>query len=268
MRIGFVIPARLKSTRLKKKILLKLGDKSALEWAIDRAKSSYSIDEVVVATTHLETDSEISKVCIEKGIRYYQGDPDDVLLRIKDTAEYFRFDYVVNITPDNTLFSVHLIDLIVSAIKEDPTIDFLRFKDAMLGTGIYAIKKEALLTVCEFKNIIDTEVWGPLFHDKYFNIKELELPSFLKANYRLTMDTESDYIMLSRVYEGLNIRGNNIVELNTVIDYLNNNPEIASINAYIEQKPIAAGILEDIQRNYVENETEFFRIKNKYYKEK
>ncbi|MDD2476652.1 MAG: hypothetical protein PHI32_12170 [Dysgonamonadaceae bacterium] len=267
MKIGFVIPARLKSSRLKKKILLKLGDQSALEWVIDRAKSSYSIDEVVVATTSLETDSEISKICIKKGIRYFQGDPDDVLLRLKDTAEYFRFDYVVNITPDNTLFSIYFIDLMVSAIKDDPTSDFIFFKNAMLGSGIYALRKEALQTICEFKDIIDTEIWGPLFQEKYFNVKELEVPAFLKADYRLTMDTELDYIMLNRIYEELNIRNSRIVELNTVIDYLNLNPDVASINSNIEQKTVSLDVIEKIKRKFANNEIEFYKIKNKFYKE-
>lgn len=266
MKIGFVIPARLKSTRLKKKILLQLGDQTALEWAIDRAKSSNSIDEVVVATTPLEDDSEISKICLKKGIRYFQGDPEDVLLRLKDTAEYFQFDYIVNITPDNTLFSIYLIDLIVNAIKEDPTADFLKFKNAMLGTGIYALKKEAIQTICEFKNIIDTEIWGPLFHENYFNVRELEVPTFLSANYRLTMDTDLDYVMISKIYNALNINKNNIVELSTVIDYLNENPDVASINAKIEQKANLSSVIEDIDKNFKENEDKFCLIKNKYYK--
>lgn len=265
MKIGFVIPARLKSTRLKRKILMQLGDQSALEWAIDRAKSSESIDEVVVATTPLVLDADISKICIKKGIRYFQGDPDDVLVRLKDTAEYFNFDYIVNITPDNTLYSIYLIDLIVNAIKEDSTSDFLQFKDAMLGTGLYALKKEALQTICEFKDVIDTEIWGPLFHERYFNIKALEIPEFLNANYRLTMDTELDFSMLSRIYDDLEIRENKIIELNTVINYLDRNPHISSINSNIEQKSVHKDIIENIRRNFVNNESRFNEIKKKYY---
>lgn len=79
MKIGFVIPARLKSTRLSKKIIMKIGEQTALEWAIDRARAAKSIDEVVVATTGLKSDVQISKLCVDKGTRYFMGDPDDVL---------------------------------------------------------------------------------------------------------------------------------------------------------------------------------------------
>ncbi len=265
MKIGFVIPARLKSERLRKKILIKLGNQSALEWAIDRAKASNSIDEVVVATSPLNIDSEVSKVCIKKGVRYFQGDPDDVIKRLKDTAEYFDFDYVVNITPDNTLFSMYLIDLMVAKIKENPNYDFIKFKDPMLGTGIYALKREALQTICEFKNILDTEIWGPLFQPEYFNILEIEVPKFLQGNYRLTMDTPDDYMMLSKVFRGLNITKDNLVELDAVIEFLDKNPEIAKINTEIIQKSNLDSVIESIKSNFKENESEFFEIKNKYY---
>lgn len=265
MKIGFVIPARLKSTRLKKKILLNLGDQCALAWAIDRARLSSSIDEVVVATTPLQSDSEISKVCNDKNIRYFQGDPDDVLLRLKDTAEYFDFDYVVNMTPDNTLFSFYMIDLMVDAIKDDTSIDFVRFKDAMLGTGIYALKKEALQTICEFKEVIDTEIWGPLFHDEYFNIKDLEVPFFLNRQYRLTMDTEDDYKMLSRIYSDLKISRNNMVELSSVVEYLDSNPNVAKINSSVNQAKVPDEVIENIRQSFSENSERFKKIRQKYY---
>ena len=266
MKIGFVIPARLKSSRLKKKILMNLGGQSALAWAIDRANASVSIDEVVVATTPLQSDSEVTNVCIQKGIRYFQGSPEDVLCRLKDTAEYFGFDYVVNITPDNTLFSIYMIDLMVAKIKENPQLDFLKYKDAMLGTGIYAIKKEALQTISEFKNVLDTEIWGPLIHESHFNIEEMEVPSFLQGNYRLTMDTDLDYLMMSRIYSGLNICPGKIVELEEVIRFLKANEDVAAINANIVQNNISQNDFKEILEHYKANETEFKRIYNKYYK--
>ncbi|PHS31924.1 MAG: 3-deoxy-manno-octulosonate cytidylyltransferase [Alkaliphilus sp.] len=266
MRIGFVIPARLKSTRLKKKILLKLGEQTALEWVIDRAKASKNIDEVVVATTSLVSDSPISKICQHKGVRYFQGHPDDVLLRLKDTAKYFEFDYIVNITPDNTLFSIYLIELIVSEIKEDTSLDFLKFKNPMLGTGIYALKMEALETICEFKNIIDTEIWGHLLDNRLFNVKELEIPKFLRGKYRLTMDTELDYILISKIYSDLGITKKNLLDLNEIIRYLDDNQQIAEINKNVSQKPVSQEILKKISSNFENNKSSFEKIKAKYYR--
>ncbi len=265
MKIGFVIPARLKSTRLPKKILLKLGDQSALEWSIDRASESMSIDEVVVATTGLNSDSEISKICSKKGIRYFMGSPDDVLKRIRDTAEYFAFDYVINITPDNTLFSIYLIDLMVKAIKENPSGEFFRYKDAMLGTGIYAIKREALDIVCEFKDVLDTEIWGPLIHEDYYEIVDVAIPKFLDREYRLTMDTEDDYVLISKIYQDLKITTDNIIDLNVVVEYLDQNPEIAQMNKDVQQSQLDSTVKDNIKALYSKEYNRFHKIKNRVY---
>ncbi len=265
MKIGFVIPARLKSTRLPKKIIMKIGEQTALEWAIDRARAAKSIDEVVVATTGLQSDSQISKICADKGVRYFMGDPDDVLKRLRDTADYFDFDYIVNITPDNVLFSIYLIELMVDAIKENPAGEYFRFTDAMFGTGIYALKKQALDVVCEFKDIIDTEIWGPLFHEEFYKIVDLKVPAHLNRSYRLTMDTEADYALVSRIYRDLGICRSNLTDLNVIVDYLDKNPDIASINQNIVQAKLDPKITETIDSLY-HAQTELFNdIKRRVY---
>jgi len=266
MKIGFVIPARLKSTRLPKKILLDFNGKSALEWAILRANKSTYIDEVVVATTNLPSDSNITKVCAENKTRYFLGDPDDVLKRLRDTADYFGFDYIVNITPDNTLFSPYLIDLMVSEIKENPEGDFFRYKDAMLGTGIYAIKKEAADIIVEFKKVIDTEIWGPLFNERYFNVIEMKLPEYLKRDYRLTLDTPEDYKFLTTIYKDLKISEENLVGLMDIIQYLDENPEVVKININVKQTSLDPEIIKNINNNFEENEEKFYEIKNRVIK--
>lgn len=265
MKIGFVIPSRLKSSRLPRKNLLYLGSQTALGWAIDRAKKAHGIDEVVVATTTLNSDADITKICCEKQVRYFQGDSVDVLKRLRDTADFFDFDFVVNITPDNTLFSIYMIDLLVTAIKNDPESDYLRFKNVMLGTGIYALKREALQTVCEFKETLDTEIWGALFHEKYFNVVEIETPSFLQADYRLTMDTPEDFELISQIYSGLKITRDNIPELENIISFLDINPEIAVINQSIQQTKVPEDTIIKIREHFDMEKEKFFRIKSKYY---
>ena len=265
LKIGFVIPSRLKSSRLKRKNLIYLNDQSALEWAIDRAKLVAGIDEVVVATTSLESDSEVSRICLKKGIRYCQSDPEDVILRLRDTARYFDFDYVVNITPDNTLFSMYLVDLIIKEIKEDRSIDFIKYQNALLGTGVYALKKEAIETICDFKTITDTEIWGMLFNDKYFNVKVLEVPSFLNRDYRLTLDTEDDYRLLSIIYKELRISQDNIPELVDIIRFLDEHPSIASMNAEVVQTTNPQELVEKVDKMFDDNKEEFNLIRDRYY---
>src|SRR5258708_15975830 len=49
-----VIPARLQSTRLPNKPLLKIGAKTMLEWVWERSCQARLVDQVVIATDHPE----------------------------------------------------------------------------------------------------------------------------------------------------------------------------------------------------------------------
>ena len=51
MRTGFLITARLKSTRLPGKLKLTIGGREMLVWMIDRLKCADSLDEIVIATS-------------------------------------------------------------------------------------------------------------------------------------------------------------------------------------------------------------------------
>jgi spore coat polysaccharide biosynthesis protein SpsF len=65
MKIGFFVTARLKSTRLKSKILLDLEGQSVLGHVIESAKHVDGVDDVVVCTSTVAQDRPILDVCQE-----------------------------------------------------------------------------------------------------------------------------------------------------------------------------------------------------------
>ncbi len=81
MKIGFFITARLKSTRLKRKILLDLEGRSVLGHVIESAKQVDGVDDVVVCTSTVAQDRPILDVCNKHGCYYFIGSPADVLHR-------------------------------------------------------------------------------------------------------------------------------------------------------------------------------------------
>ena len=60
--ISIIIQARLGSSRLPGKILKKIGDKSVLEYLIDRLKRSRLAEQIIVATTNEKIDQKIVDV--------------------------------------------------------------------------------------------------------------------------------------------------------------------------------------------------------------
>lgn len=119
MRVLGITQARIGSTRLPKKILLKIDDKTLLEYHLERALQSNKVTDWVVATTN-ETDSnEIVKIAKNFGIKYYKGETSNVLKRFSEASKLVeRPDYVVRITSDCPLIDASLIDQVIDfAIK-------------------------------------------------------------------------------------------------------------------------------------------------------
>ena len=89
MKIGFLITARLKSKRLKFKILKPLNGFSVIDRVIQRAKRIKNCSDIVLCTSRLNQDLPLIRSAINNGIYYYNGSADDVLKRLLDATELF-----------------------------------------------------------------------------------------------------------------------------------------------------------------------------------
>ena len=63
MRIGSIVEARMSSTRLPGKVLLKVKGKTMLGYLTDRIKLVKNIDRIIIATTLNPKDIKIVKWC-------------------------------------------------------------------------------------------------------------------------------------------------------------------------------------------------------------
>ena len=92
MKVGFFITARLKSSRLKQKILLELNRRSVIDRVIERAKNVIGTDGVVLCTSTNPQDSVLYQNALKNKIQFYAGSEKDVLKRLLDAAEYYDYD--------------------------------------------------------------------------------------------------------------------------------------------------------------------------------
>jgi 3-deoxy-manno-octulosonate cytidylyltransferase (CMP-KDO synthetase) len=98
LRIAGVIPARLSSTRLARKVLRELAGRPMVEWVWRAAKASGLMDPVVVATD----SEEVAAVCRERGISALMTSADcpSGTDRVFDAARAIDADVYVNIQGD------------------------------------------------------------------------------------------------------------------------------------------------------------------------
>lgn len=61
MKVGILITARLKSTRLPKKVLKKLGDKPLISHLIDRMRDVHLADSITIITSPISQDDDLEK---------------------------------------------------------------------------------------------------------------------------------------------------------------------------------------------------------------
>lgn len=127
-----VIPARLESTRLPKKLLRTINGKPLIQFAYEHAKGAKSVGRVVVACDH-----EAIKSCVESfggeailtGMHHTSGTE-----RIAEVAEKIPAEIIVNFQGDEPLMRPEVVDQIVGLLRDDPDCKMssacIRKKDA------------------------------------------------------------------------------------------------------------------------------------------
>ncbi len=252
MKIGFFITARLKSSRLKQKILLDINGKSVLDRVIERAKKVEGVDGVVLCTSINSQDSVLYNNAISNNIQFFAGSEDDVLERLLAAAKYYGYDAFVSITADNPLFSIYASNIMVDMYKRNQH-DFIITKGLPIGCNTYLVDTKTLRVVNFMKKHSDTEVWGPFINrSDFFNVADLQVDnSPFKDNIRITLDYPEDYKFLRNIFSNFNPES--IPSLIDVFDILKTKPELLKINSSRKQLAVPIEVLAEIDKEFESN---------------
>jgi len=124
-RVLGVIPARLASTRLPKKMLRRIAGRPMLEWVYEAAVRCPGLDDTIVATD----SSEIANLCLERGWPFQMTSPDlpSGSDRVQAVAEEIPADIYVNIQGDEPLLQPgHLSALLRPFLRPHVNVSTLR----------------------------------------------------------------------------------------------------------------------------------------------
>ena len=265
MRIGFLITARLKSSRLKLKLLKQLNGYTVIDRVIHRAKKIKECDEIILCTSENNQDLPLVRAAISNNIYYFNGDSDDVLDRLYKASRLFNLDYVICMTADNPLFSIYYANLISDKLRNQTKIDFIYTDELPIGVNVYALKTKALETICSIKEEIDTEIWGSLINrPDIFNVVNLSVNDEDKINLeRITLDESEDYDLINQIFK--NFPKNYFIEESDINSILKKYPNLGEINSKIVQRQLDQNTLDRIDKFFLDNKEKILLIKNKIY---
>ena len=266
MKIGFFITARLKSTRLKKKLLLDLEGRSVLGHVIERAKRVEGVGDVVVCTSTVAQDRPILDVCREHGCYYFNGSPEDVLNRLLSAATFFDCDYLLLITADNPLFSFEYAQKLVDEIKRNSDVDYLHIDGLPLGMDPYIIRRKAFELIDAIKNDAETEFWPEYIRDQsVFKHRSIKADPAHERDYRLTLDYQQDFALFTKIYQ--ECYEETPVTTSQVIEFLDANPAVRALNSSVKRSWLSQDRVDQIEAHMKDNREKLFLLKAEIYNE-
>ena len=243
MRIEAFIQARMGSTRLPGKVLMKVLGKPLLEFLIERLKDSHAIDGIVVLTSDQIADDAIVSFCEEKKIVYFRGSEEDVLKRYYQAAVWRNVEGIVRITADCPLIDPEVVDQVVYTFRNSyPAWDYISNtleRTFPRGLDVEVFSFHALQEAFKNGRYPEEREHVTLYlyrHPELFHLRNIALdPS--KGNYRWTVDTPEDFTLVRLILEHLYPRHPQF-RLKEILDLLALQPEWSTINAHIEQKKL------------------------------
>lgn len=239
MRTIAIIQARTGSSRLPGKVLKILGNEDVLTFNVERCRAIKGVDEVIIATSSLPQDDAIVAWCREHKVKCFRGSEDDVLERYVQCAKIYKPDYVMRVTSDCPFVDYEMAAEMLDLVEKDCKDVVLIEGQLPRGLAVEIISYETLLRI--------DEVGKELRHREHVTYYVYEFPEeFTSVTYkapenrnapelRITLDTEEDYTLIVEVARHFN---NTLVSSADVIQFLKEHPEVANINAHIEQKPV------------------------------
>ncbi|WP_391120371.1 cytidylyltransferase domain-containing protein [Psychrobacillus sp. L3] len=239
MKTIAIIQARMGSTRLPEKILKQLGDLDVLTYVTSRCSQIIGVGKVIVATSTLTQDDAIEAWCQEHDIPCFRGSEDDVLSRYVDCAKKYKPDYVMRVTSDCPFVDYEMASEIVAFMEKERKDIVLLDGELPRGLAVELISYASLLKIDEAghesRHREHVTYYAYEFAEQFEGIT-YKVPENRKASeLRITLDTEDDYALIKAVAEHFN---DPLISSASVIDYLKNTPELAKLNAHIEQKSV------------------------------
>jgi len=198
LKIGIIILCRYNSSRLPGKILREINGKPIIEYIYERIGKVLSTENIVVATSEVETDDPIADYCKQKAYNCFRGSLENVSKRFLNCAQKFQFDYATRINGDNLFADISSLREMIGTVQTGDynLVSNLKNRTFPKGMSIEIVKTDYYAEVYkQFSTPEDFEhVTWYLYQNKENNFHyhfNTDCPEF--AGVQLAIDTQEDF---------------------------------------------------------------------------
>ena len=222
--VGIAIIARLKSNRLKQKVLLEFNNKTIIEDLYERMKKCKTISNVSLTTSYLDQDKYLADLFPKSN--KFLGHPISVIDRLLGYIKLNKLGAVVRVTGDNPLTDYALIDKMVKLYIENG-LDYVRVNNVPFGISAEIFSTEYLWKLyLKMENPHNSEYlsWDAL-NDKSSKKGCINfIPKDDKISYvNLSIDYIEDYNRAMELLKKIKIKDIKDIRFQDIIDNLNLN---------------------------------------------
>jgi spore coat polysaccharide biosynthesis protein SpsF len=235
-----IIQARMTSTRLPGKVLMKVAGRPMLLQEVHRLERSIRISDIVIATTTNVTDDPIVNLARKTGIRCHRGSESDVLGRFVDAVKLVKADVIVRLTADCPLIDPEIMDSVIAELVDHSNeCDYA--SNVIHRTYPRGLDVEALFCDTLFRldrlaqsklNREHVTTYLRSGHPELFLIRSVE-DNQNNADLRWTVDTQKDYELVCKVYESMHLDRTN-PSYREILAYVRKHPETSQLNSDIK----------------------------------
>ena len=235
-----IIVVRSDSARLKKKAYLKINGKNIIDHLIKRTKLSKNVDSIILCTTKKKDDNKLIEIAKKNNIKFFRGASRDVLKRMINSLKSFKnVASVVRITGDDIMVDPDYMDKSIFTHNK-LNADYTSSKNLPSGTEVEIFSYNTLKLIFKLSEDSSGSEYLTNYiknNKEFFKIINTNVKKKHKLNYRLTIDTSKDYLLVKKILEYMK-RTNK--EYNYTIDdikmFFKKHPKFININKGVIQK--------------------------------
>ena len=233
-KIAVIIAVRMKSSRLKEKAILPIQDIPSIERCFENCLKFSFVDEVILATSTLREDQILKEYTLGGKVKFWGGDPEDVISRYLSACKKYNIDIVIRLTGDCPVVSPEISELLLKSHFEQGA-DYTAANECAVGSSCEIYNVEALKRIIFYlgkANYSEYMTWYLINNPEIFKINIVNLPDVLVRNYRLTLDYKEDLEMFNLLFQKLK-QYNYEPNLLNIFKILDNHPEIVNVNSHL-----------------------------------